>query len=358
MARLVQFDAYLQLPDRPALVALAASVLPDGTVSLSRTQISELAARAGGRLEVSRIGDGLRITLRVLPADWQAGSQAFAQLVTAPRFSPETVGNAVVTLPFQAQFYFQEALYPFKFDYRPLGSKPWEHLSAFWSSQQTAIAVTGPFLAGSAKSELSSHMIALKPREVKTDPLETPLRARRFPVSTIAYATVAAPPSIVHLAHMSVAAFMLGAGKTAALYQSVREEVGLSYRQEAFVWLGAQGVQIRAIIARNGPFDALVKEFGPKLVEQIKMWGESDLARAKLGLERALAGSWPVNPLAYTGLGEANDEGYQAAFSHVMFGDASGFKGLNSAIGRVKLEEVRALATELAQASAEVIVGG
>ncbi|MFN7171741.1 MAG: hypothetical protein ACK4P3_03010 [Fimbriimonadaceae bacterium] len=97
----------------------------------------------------------------------------------------------------------------------------------------------------------------------------------------------------------TIAAFLLGVGKSSSLFETMRQKFGLSYRQEvAFVPFG-NGYRLVVVIG-SGPGET--DQLNQALVEmhkQVDTWTVADIERAVSMYNRAVAEAHPFSPFYY-----------------------------------------------------------
>jgi hypothetical protein len=98
--------------------------------------------------------------------------------------------------------------------------------------------------------------------------------------------------------HRLVALMALGVGKEGAITRILREDMGLTYRQELVLWPTAQGWQPRLIAWRAGAEDPIaeIEAAGTAVKADIEKWNEATLQRAKAMLRTALVGDGLFQP--------------------------------------------------------------
>jgi hypothetical protein len=95
---------------------------------------------------------------------------------------------------------------------------------------------------------------------------------------------------------------LLGQGKSSVLFRVAREELGLSYRQEAFLWPTAGGWQPRVYLTSADPLPiAKLEQLKERMLAEVSTWNESDLQHAKQMLVASITGEgvwspWMIGP--------------------------------------------------------------
>ena len=157
--------------------------------------------------------------------------------------------------------------------------------------------------------------------------------------------TAAAPNSVLTIRGPQVkhddwatwlASFALGIGKDSPLFRSVREGLGVSYRQEASIVLMRTGIVPRIAIASTQTLDR--DQIVSTLVKDIDSWDERTKARA-VGMAR---GSWvygaPWNPISF-GVASSSNSLEDQAFLQAAWFSATG-KAWDTAFVLEKFETV------------------
>ncbi len=142
----------------------------------------------------------------------------------------------------------------------------------------------------------------------------------------------------------------LGGGKTGLLHQVVRDQMGLTYRQEAFLLPTRTGWQpvVQLGGASDLPEAKLMKE---ELVRACDGWTSGDLSRVKLLAKSAVEGRNPLSPFWVS-----NRVPYQAseldrtafeAYAYLWGCERTSLDALKNDLGRVTLAELQEAVKEL-----------
>ena len=163
---------------------------------------------------------------------------------------------------------------------------------------KTHIVFSGPFASGQAQSVWTSLMVAEPPSNARVDRPRPDGFPRYAPVNA-AWLDAAVSTNIPVSA---IAAMLLGQGKSSSLFRIAREEMGLSYRQEAFLWPTAAGWQPRIYLTSADPLPiAKLEQLKERMMADVSGWTEADLQRAKQMLTECILGDgvwspWLVGP--------------------------------------------------------------
>ncbi len=163
----------------------------------------------------------------------------------------------------------------------------------------------GPFAAGQSVSVWQGLMDA-EPMTIRPADRPRPDGFPRFPAVNAAWLDggVVAPSDSVPAAMVS--ALLLGQGKSSVLYRVAREEMGLSYRQEAFLWPRPAGWQPRIYLTSADPIPvAKLEQLKERMLAEVSGWNASDLNRAQQMLTENLLRNgvwspWVIGPAGGT----------------------------------------------------------
>ena len=135
------------------------------------------------------------------------------------------------------------------------------------------------------------------------------------------------------------------------MHRVLRDQLGLSYRQEAVVWPSKKGWTPRFIFARTGN-DILVGGTAREaLVKDVETWDESTLSRARAMAISSMEGSNPLSPL-WIGLNGAmgadlEDRCAWAGITTMMSGSTIEQVTVTGLLSAVTLDELKAAAKKM-----------
>jgi hypothetical protein len=190
------------------------------------------------------------------------------------------------------------------------------------------------------------------------------LDRRRRPITTLELTCPEHPLEAPEFPAVLLATTALGVGKGSAIFQVAREQMGLSYRQDAFLWPSSKGLQTRLIVTlipRNDE-SSLPQKLRDGLLKQIDGWSEQDLARAKsmytAAMVDGLAGGpiWlraeaPIGPSVY-------DRTLLAGYWTMKSGASFDGDKLSQSLGAVGLDVLKATAKALLTGATVHVVSG
>lgn len=161
-----------------------------------------------------------------------------------------------------------------------------------------------------------------------------------------------------------LAGFALGVGKDASAFRVLREQLRLSYRQEAVLWSVPMGFRWRLMLARSGgvlPPETMQSTMDA-LKADVETWTDDTLRRAKGSLRAAWVYSVGPNPLYLSPRGPLSgsleDRTFLKAFWQLKTGAPWDPETISAQTEKVTLDELKKAASEmLTGAMNQTIVG-
>ncbi len=161
-----------------------------------------------------------------------------------------------------------------------------------------------------------------------------------------------------------LAACALGAGKQGALHRVAREQLRLSYRQEAVLWPANSGVgggfRLRLLVARAAPDSLLAvpDTLRRALLADVETWGEPELGRAKAVAVATLGRGYDLSPLALDSTRFARGGPIDRTAIAGLFAlsqPGSDPAGLVEAMASVTLDQMKAAARESLRTAVPIV---
>lgn len=355
-----------------AIAELLGSAIARGTMAYPRAQLLSMTSRGGQSLTVRAMADHLRVGFSLAPGDLDLAVELCDQIVREALLPAAELQRLIDELPFRAVGTWRQVWFPMQGDVKlvQVSDLKAAYRSVF-KPGQVSIGVGGRFVAGEFRRRLGERFerwevkITPDPRvRFRTEPPAKPIdrhgssytlvRIEGAPikvVATVGNASAAGP----QLADATVAMALLGVGKTGALYESVREDLGQSYRQEAGLIPHADGLApVMAWATTKPDLDAALK----KLQERVAAWTEADLEAARTKLERFRELDVPFSTWYFSGErplgGSLEDRTFMNAYWRLKTGRAWTVPDLKD----VTLESVRTLVQSwLKSDNAQIIPG-
>lgn len=216
-----------------------------------------------------------------------------------------------------------------------------------------AVAVAGKFDPGTAKAAWEQRTFSWYSGRIQRV-LEFPVTKTsetRFPDAQ--GGELALPPVALDspdAAALGTIAYLLGGGKSASLHRTLRQKLGISYRQEALLWPESDAMRIRILWAgaKGAGSQAAAFEAKKALLAAIEEWGEADLSRARASVRAALGldigpnllRAWIPGPIRSA----SSDEAFLKAYWLLKSGNAEFEQLLVERMGWVELQRAKELA--------------
>ena len=302
----VVVQAYLKAPEmterETAAWQVLGKVLLQGTIEYSSNTIRKFGSQAGVPPKIVTMPDYLRLQI-VLPKSGLslAGDFVFA-ILTRPALRDQDVALAIEQLKAEESKPWIAAMTGVSYRYDRLRKgdvrRIWERALR---PENLSFVVGGGIEPGQGKEELASRFERWSPvRDIGSPRPNSPARpllSVAGPVSTFMITGQPLTPASSSSAARLLAVFALGVGKQGALHRVLREEMGLSYLQQAVLWPTNKGWSPRLFMVRKtedgeAKYAAIMRD---ALLKDIESWDEGTVLRAqamaKAAFTRNLAGS-------------------------------------------------------------------
>ncbi|HTQ11635.1 MAG TPA: insulinase family protein [Fimbriimonadaceae bacterium] len=361
-AKVVAVDAIVRLPALGAREYAAAKVMAetmaDEVDGYSQGDMRDMGARAGESLKITLMPDHIRIEFGALPAEADTAISYVGHILKNSRFPEDSIAKAEAEIPFRKKSLWATAIQPVKFDFRRVRREDvLDMYHRICRPENVWLCVGGPIDARDAENAWSAVLAdwtVTKPPRLPANP--TPLgEASDVPgrETMVELRGSSFPGNDPAMPTKLLALIGLGCGKGAAMFQTLRETEGWSYRQEAFLWPTPEGFEPRLIMAsgdKTAP-DDLAKGMRDQLILAVKNWDASDLARAEgmaQGIfERGFAmsplyfnSSWPIS-------GSLEDETFLAGYWTMKTGSPWNASRMLGEMALVSLSDFKDAAMEI-----------
>lgn len=308
--QVVRIQALIGIPPRltdeeiGALRTLVQSQVTESS-DFGPTKLLELCS-GGGKPRAEVMEDHIRIWLTVNRVDLRIGVKLMASVLNHPRLDdPESMGTAAESLDSKNPVYWQQLLVPKRYPYLPYNPEMIKALhQKVYIPTNVSLCFGGdisaeevlPLVAGEWKEELWGQKFAYRQRFTKAKEWTRP-NAQATLVSLNSGAYTATTDIDLALATSMV----LGLGKGGAVFRVLRSQVGLSYRQETYLWPDERGFRLRSAFATL-PKDnesTLPDQAKQALLTDVESWTQEDLDRAFALGQSALEGEYDQCPIGF-----------------------------------------------------------
>jgi hypothetical protein len=353
-ASVVSIQAVVKVPRldsrQRSVVQVMVSALGEDTKTYSKAQIADVAGRVGSQVRASLSPDHIRIGFSVVPADEAIGISMLGSILKDGRFEDSALERVADDLTFRRWSYWRLAVEGHGFEKPKYSRKEFDDLAAaIFRPENITIGVGGKIEAGVATQKWEDLVADWKPPKLpRLEFREDVENAADSPrLSTIEYVGDSFPARDAAFTTRLLALTALGTGKSAALWEVSREDLGLSYRQEGILSPSADGFLPRLIVATSHKDDLAeqAEKLRTSLVAKVEQWTDVDRKRA-MGMAEAylihgsdmsplyFSQSWPVS-------NSLEDEVFVSAYWRSKTGETWNPYQLLGRMGFVELKDLK-----------------
>lgn len=325
-------------------------ILLDGTQQFTKAQLMSMTNALGMPIRCWLMPDSLRIQYSLPKGSMQAATAIADSVCRHASLSAESLAASLASLPFKNRDYWVEALDPFVAKYERIRlSDLREFYGHLFRPENITIGVAGSFTKGEAEGQFASMFtdwVPAKdtyPRYHFTDfPKE--MVSRRRQIATVELSSEAMPEDVGKNVLM---ASVMGLGKGSVVFRTLREKLALSYRQEAFLWPSASGLQLRVIAVVTDVERARQAEptMRSEILAAVDALSEEDLGRAKALLRSAWQDGVIGGPIYFDNgrplAGTPEDAALLAAYGQIKTNVPWSLDFLLSKVQNVSLDDLK-----------------
>jgi predicted Zn-dependent peptidase len=296
----VALEAVVSLPKLTAgergLLGVIVRALPRGTEQYSRKDM--MITTDGAPVVTDLMADHVRVGFTVPPENLKAGISLMENLLRRARISAEDLGSPMA-MPIDS---WMGSLVTTVYPVPSLRADRVRDLyRKVFRPERVVLAVGGKFAPGEPtalwKSKVATWQVGREPTfrddyTTATTRISENLLEIRKPAQF--------SPS------MLLAVFALGSGKGSSLFRIAREELALSYRQEAILWPSEGGFETRLLVRTTQKQPGL-EELRTALLKDVESWTEAERSRALGMAEAVMLRSLPFSPLYLSSRGPLSD---------------------------------------------------
>jgi len=259
----VSIAAVVPVPEMDPLGRASADVLAqlitNDNDKYSKFEMRDLCI-PGGQPKCYAMADHMTIELSVLPADVPAGMRMLAAMVSSARMEIDVMNSYLLSEPYRHKSVWSEALDP--------EDRAWDRLRAadisnfyhrVFRPDNITIAAGGDANQGAAQAAWNDASRTWRRQFAPTLRQSIPFKdyPKLYPSHVLELRGPEVLPDDKTLPAKLLALIALGSGKSSTLFQDIREQKALSYRQEGVLWPTHDG-------------------FVPRLLMQIKALSHDD----------------------------------------------------------------------------------
>jgi hypothetical protein len=369
-AKFVSVQAIVKLPQlsghEMAEAKILAEIMADEVSGYGRSEMRDIAARAGESLRITLMPDHIRIQIGVLSSDLKPAIAYIDQILRYSRLSADSINKAMAEIPFRSQSLWASALQPYKYKFERIKRDEIVELyHRLCRPEAVWLTVGGPIEEGVADAYWAAKVKDWNPGKMPPRSLDqaqaialTELPGRESMIELRSKEITASDSAMTS---KLLAVIALGCGKGSAMFERLRDQQAWSYRQEGLLWPTTNGFVPRFIMASGDkmPPVELGKAMRDQLTDAVQKWTEADVDRARGMAEGILRRGLQMSPL-YFNLGfpvsdSLHDRTFMEAYWQMKTGRPWGPAKLLGEMALLKVDEVREVALGLL-ASSEIHV--
>ncbi len=360
----VVVQAFVPAPEMGARDAAAWRVLGRvlllGTREFSRDQVMRYGSQAGLAPVVVTMPDFMRVEFVAPKGGLSVAGELLEAVVKRPILPELDIRESTARLLGTHRQAWSEALWPVVPAWESVRVEDVRSLYArAFRPERVTFAVGGAIKPGEGIAEMAKRFVkwsVQRPPRARYDLPVKPMPAREEPVSTFELRGEAVNPATPNGSATMLATFALGVGKEGAMFRVLREQMGLSYRQEALLWPSATGWVPRLMVARRARPDeaGTVGAMREALLADVAKWDENARVRALAMAEASVLRQMPLNPFWLDAGGPMGDN----------LSDRTAWRGYLTMVGsgavdeRLLLDSMRNVTLEQMQAAAKSLLEG
>ncbi|MBS1714893.1 MAG: insulinase family protein [Armatimonadetes bacterium] len=340
-----------------------ALTLYDGTSEFSRYPLVSYGSQAGVPLKIEAWPDFLSIRIVEPKGGLAVGAQILESLCYRASLTTQATLESVQTLRRRRTDGWTAGLFNLDPPYDKVTVEQVRNLYAVaFRPENTTLVFGGELLGGEGQKEAARRFVAVgpAPSRLRFDRPARPRISTKDRVATFELCGEPLSPNSVSGKAKVLATFALGVGKDTSLFRIVRQQMRLSYRQEAVLWPSQRGWSPRFLFARSAA-DAepeSLAEVREALLKDVQTWEAPVLERAKAMARASFDGTSPVTPFWVSPEGRMtsvlSDRCAWTGINAMMTGGTVGVPDFTD----VTVEELKAAASDLIDKAQGAFVPG
>jgi|GEM_PF-3484585 len=303
----IDVDAIIQLdPQGPldrAVNQVIGETLLAGTRDYGKADFDALTGSTGNRIRCEVLPDAIHIWFSIRPSDAVSLPNLLDNLLFHASLNEDDLNKSISNLKNQNWDYWKSALYPAILPFSDIRVHDiTDEYSILCNPSRIFVTIKGPVEFANLPAKINALVEqepALQPPRHLRDPLPYEFKkANSRPLDSL---TLVGNPIQVNKDFPAnlIAMFCLGSGKGSILFQSVRQKLGWSYRQEADFIGSCEGLRPTIVVILKTSHDILGRsmELRKEITGAINALTEQDRMRAAAMAEAVLTRSVGMNPL-------------------------------------------------------------
>jgi hypothetical protein len=367
----ISVEAIMRLPktgprERAELEVIAATLLDD-TEEYGHRQLVKLTVMSGETIRCDLYPDCMRVRFGVLESDVASAVPILANVVHAAELHEEALNASMESLMFQRRDYWASALEPEALRFRDahvpdimtlykVMGKP-ENLTITFA----APAATGADLLDRWRTTVDAWDHVPTGAFPPDSSIPRPTFHRRGKLTTILLRGASVDPKAPSFATNLLAIFALGGGKDSAVWKSLREGLGWSYRQEAMLRNSVVGLEpvVETVTEHSEADIERSLQVRPELEKAIAHWTEEDKKHAIASAEALFNRGLGLDPIYFKSTRPSSEDAlFMRTYWRFKTGEEWAPARLLASMESVDLKSLQAAATAILDgAGIEVIQG-
>ncbi len=287
----VTIAAVFKLPTLDPLTRASADVMAQVVTNdndlYTKQEMRDLCV-AGGQPRCFAMADHVTVQLSVLPADIGAGMRMMAAMVSSARMQLDVMNRYLLSEPYR-----HKSVWTLGLDNE---DRAWDRLRVtdisglyftVFRPGNMVLAAGGALKPGEAQAAWNDASISWAKQHALPLRHSIPFKdyPQLYPSHVIELRGPEVKPDDPTLAAKMLALMALGSGKSSSMFQDIREQRAMSYRQEGVLWPTENGFVPRLVFqVKPLSSDQETKELADiksALLDDISKWTEATLQRAQ-----------------------------------------------------------------------------
>ena len=325
-----------------------------GTEEYSGEQVLSYGAQGGAPVRFTFMPDHIRISILMPSGGLGVGLDLISALIQRPRLPDDAIRTEIEVIERESPDIWTLAKFPYRLTVKGITPTKVRNFAKYvLRPENIVICIGGAIQPGEGESSVRSHFSQWKlgiPGN-KQDSQGEIIRIDTSKFRPAIYNFIAKDESPEPRSVLTklVALTQIGFGKQSSLFRIVREKLGISYQQDAFLWPSPTGFKARFIFFTTQKVSEA--DIRTALLGDINIWTESDLERARRLLIASFEGAIPFGPMWITRTGQPSnsleDQTFLRGYWLMKFGQTYSLETNTSEIEKVTLPSIKKIAADI-----------
>ncbi len=290
-----------------------ADALLDGTEEFSRDRLAEFGSQAGLPVVIEPFYDFIKIQICEPKGGLGLACQLSESLILRSSLTDEAIQSSVKKLSQKRFGIWERAIWYEDLPFSRVTSASVKILYKIaFRPDRLIFSIGGAIADGEGVAQINKRFPDSKSTSIQRtrfDREPQPWTHQMESVSTFEWNIAPLNPMKPSDSAKLLAAFAFGVGKQSLMFRGLREDLGVSYRQETVLWPSSKGWKPRFVFAHAGSEDpfTIFENAKSKLTKLAAELKNDDLIRAKAMFRASLEGTNPLNPFVVSLNGSMDD---------------------------------------------------